>query len=319
MPYATNSDLPSAVRSRYPARCQTVFRKAFNADIARHDDEGRAFRVAHTAGRKCMTTVTNKALMPVHAKALAEDETEAWLAGRIARRMLAVPFGGPIPSDVAPKGVDLDGQWFSERTDLYGEYPALRQTNDRLVDWHHSYAPIGGKGGDPQVLMNGVALGKAVLDVEPAEEGRWADFWLDAGQKRVNLVRRLMERGAQLFGSAQPVAAGKADPATGEITYYPLLYMTVTTSPQNTLAVVTPKALLAELDSTEFSVSPAMRGLLAELDVLGTDLPRTYLPMEADRDAAAKAGGVSTVRTGLNTLLAPLEELRDFLRRGDQP
>lgn len=266
--------------------------------------------------------IVAKALMPVQAKAQTDDEAEAWLSGKTARRMLAIPFGGPIPSPKSPRGVDLDGQWFSERTDLVGEYAALKATRDRLVDWHHSYAPIGGRGGDPApttVNMNGVAVGKAVLDERPDEDGLWADFWLDAGQKRLSLVRRLVERGAQLFASAQPVAPGKADPLTGEITYYPVLYMTVTTSPQNTLAVVTPKALLAELDSAELAVSPAIRDLLTELDALGAELPQRF---RSDGGVAAvKAGGVSTDRIarGLATLLAPLEEVRDSLRGSDQP
>lgn len=263
--------------------------------------------------------VVAKSLMPVLAKAQTSDEAEAWLAGQTPRRMLAIPFGGPIPSPKSPRGVDLDGQWFSERTDLVGDYVALKATRDRLVDWHHSYAPIGGRGGDPaptRVNMNGVAVGKAVLDEQPDDEGLWADFWLDAGQRRLSLVRRLVEKGAQLFASAQPVAPGKADPATGEITYYPLLYMTVTTSPQNTLAVVTPKALLAELDSAELSVSPAMRGLLAELDALGAELPQSF---RSGGDAAVKAGGVLSGLTALENALGTWESMRDDLRAGQHP
>lgn len=245
-----------------------------------------------------------KALMPLTAAPLDVAERDAWLAGDIPRRMLAVPFGGPIPSPKSPRGVDLDGQWFSERTDLIGGYPALRKTRERIVDWHHSLAPLGGRGGDPTGKMAGVTLGKAVLDDAPDEAGLWADFWLAKGRDRLALVKRLVERGAQLFASAQPVAAGKADRLTGEILEFPLLMVTVTTSPQNTLAVVTAKALLADLESSEVILSPALRGLLDELSTLGADLP-VGLPGLT----AAKADGRS-----ISTLLAPLEDLRDFLR-----
>ena len=52
MPYASNADLPDAVRTAYSASCQTVFRRAFNAQFDR-GDEASAFRVAHTAARNC--------------------------------------------------------------------------------------------------------------------------------------------------------------------------------------------------------------------------------------------------------------------------
>ena len=246
-----------------------------------------------------------KAAMPLAAAQLDETETDAWLAGKIARRMLAIPFGGPIASPHSPRGVDLDGQWFSERTDLYAGFPKLRETRDRVVDWHHSLAPLGGRGGDPLGRMNGVSLGKAVLDEDDSEDGRWADFWIRKGMEGISLVRRLAERATQLFASGQPAAPGKADPLTGEITEFPLLMVTVTTSPQNTLAVVTPKALLDGLDLSEIPVSKALRSLLAELDAFRAELPSGLA-------AVAQPGSVA-VKAGLVSILEPLESVRDSL------
>ena len=52
MPYSSNSALPPGVRGKYSPRCQAVFRRVFNANHS--SGEGKAFRVAHTAARRCM-------------------------------------------------------------------------------------------------------------------------------------------------------------------------------------------------------------------------------------------------------------------------
>lgn len=257
-------------------------------------------------------SVNHKALMPVRSKALLPDELDAFMDGKVPWRILAIPFGGPIPSRVAPKGADLDGQWFSERTDIYAGYSALRTSNERIVDWHHSLYPAQSRdGGDPRKLMNGVALGKAMLDPEPDEEGHWVDFWAAKGQERLSLVKRLIERGVQLFGSAHPIVAGKADRETGEILTFPYILQTITTHPQNTLSVVRPKAALHALDSAEISVSPALRTLLTELDDLGAELPRSF---PSGGDVAVKADGVLSALGAANDALGDWEVLRDRLR-----
>lgn len=232
-----------------------------------------------------------KALMPVQAKALAPDELDPFLEGKIPWRVLAVPFGGPIPAPNAPLGVDFDGQWFSQRTDIYGGYAALKASRERLVDWHHSYNPIG-RGGDPTGVMSGVALGKAVLDLEPDDHGRWADFWIRAGQAKLAKLRDLLARGQQLWGSAQPTHPDDTlvDRDSGEILRFPLLLETITTSPQNHYAVVRPKAVLDDLESVEIAVSPALRDLLTELDALGAEFPSSFRGHGGE--TAAKAGGV---------------------------
>ena len=234
---------------------------------------------------------SGKALMPVMAKALLPDEIGAFFDGKVPWRVLAVPFGGPIPKRGAPLGVDFDGQWFSERTDIFGGYAALKASRERLVDWHHSYSPSG-RGGDPTGVFNGVALGKAVLDTEPDDDGHWADFWIRAGQAKLAKLRQIIERGQQLWGSAQPTHPGDTlvDRQSGEILRFPLLLETITTSPQNHYAVVRPKAVLDDLESAEILVSPAMRDLLTELDALGAEFP-TRLRGHAG-ETVAKAGGV---------------------------
>ena len=52
MPYATNSDLPNAVKSHLPVAAQTIYRKAFNASLKTYGEEVSAFRVAWSAVEK---------------------------------------------------------------------------------------------------------------------------------------------------------------------------------------------------------------------------------------------------------------------------
>jgi hypothetical protein len=246
---------------------------------------------------------------PVEIKAepLSTSQLDRWLAGRTPRRVLVVPFGGPIPSPKAPRGVDLDGEWFSERTDLTGDYAVLRASRVRLVDWHHGVDPVG--------KMKGAILGRIVLDENAEDDGYWADFWANAGEKRLALVKRLEERGAALYGSSR--AANKAaDPDTGEITYWPLIRHTITTSPQNILAVVPP--IKAVLDHPDLAEQPAdaLRALLAGL---ADDLTQPHPGPRRSDDV--KAGRVLSARN-LSALLDALaafdvaaERLRDVIAR----
>lgn len=245
-----------------------------------------------------------KALMPLHTQA----PPKAFFDGREPWPICAIPFGGPLPSPNAPRGVDLDGQFFSENTDLVGPYAALKASRDRLVDWHHSLRPEGGRGGDPLGVMNGVVLGKAVLREEPEESGWWVDFWAKAGERRLELVQRLVERGTQLFASAQPTASADTavNKATGEILRYPFLFLTITTSPQNTFAVVRPKAMLDDAIEQGIDVAAPICELVSSLDAIRSDLPQTF--PSPGGDAAAMAVGLSKAsQEALSTSLEPWE------------
>ena len=52
MPYATNEDLPPAVRTHLPAHAQDIFREAFNHALDEYGEEERAFRVAWAAVKR---------------------------------------------------------------------------------------------------------------------------------------------------------------------------------------------------------------------------------------------------------------------------
>src|SRR5882672_379988 len=58
-----------------------------------------------------------KALGDLKAEPMSSGQLDKWLQGRIPRRILVLPFGGPIPRAGAPLGVDIDDEWFDEATD----------------------------------------------------------------------------------------------------------------------------------------------------------------------------------------------------------
>lgn len=195
------------------------------------------------------------------AEPLSTERLDQWLQGRIPRRVLVIPFTGPLPGGKA--GLDLDGEYFDEDTDLFGPYDILRKTPERLVDWHHDNDPTG--------KMKGAILGRVVLDSEAAGDGLWADFWANAGERRRDLLARLEGAGIPLYGSSEPVQAGVKKAADGHIDTWPIIRHTITTSPQNTHAVV--PALKALLDGASEYDALTVAALQAATVGEGTDSP----------------------------------------------
>jgi hypothetical protein len=125
-------------------------------------------------------------------------------------------------------------------------------------------------------MMRGHLIGKSILDPNPDEDGWWVDFWVKAGDARVALIKRIAERGAQLFGSSQPAKGVQTDPDTGEITVWPFLFETLSTSPQNTYSVLQPaKALLDGLNDSGLTMHDGLISLISELDALSAHLSPT--------------------------------------------
>lgn len=211
-------------------------------------------------------------------------------------RLLAVPFGGPIPNPHSPKGVDRTGQWFSENTDIKPDWLPMR-----LVDWHHRGA---GYPGDK--IMGSAIIGKALLDSElTPEEGWWVTVWMKHGERRVELIKTLAAKGAQLFGSSETlpgmplirtvkgtVVPWAAD-IPGEIVKWPYARQTLSTSPENTYSVLRPmKAMLDDCALEGIAPARAFFDDLARyLDDLATQ-PSGDLPSDPD----AKAGRVLAAR-----------------------
>ena len=202
-----------------------------------------------------------------------------------AFRLLAIPFGGPIPSPHSPIGVDLDGEWFDKDTDIKAHLGT-----ERDVDWHH--------GKDPTGVMGRTVIGKAILDDEPGEDGWWATVWLKLGERRVALIKALAEAGAQLFGSSQAPNGTVRKASNGHIDVWPYWRQTLSTSPQNTYSVLRP--LKADFGDGITETRPLHEVLTRDLSA---DLRRTYQRL-AGGDDAAKA------RQVLDELRARIERIQ---------
>lgn len=211
-------------------------------------------------------------------------------------RLLAIPFGGPIPSPLSPRGVDLDGEWFSERTDIKADW-----LTERIVDWHH--------GGD--ALMGRTPIGKAI-DPVMDDDGWWVTVWAKHGERRLELIKRLAEQ-QPIFGSSESIAGMTKKASTGEILVWPYWRQTLSTSPQNTKSILRP--LKASVDDAYANgVTPTAAfwaDLAADLDALQSDLRHSSLA----GDDAAKAGRVlsavneAALRKSIEELFAVLAKL----------
>lgn len=294
MPYATIADLPPEVKSRYSDRCQEVFRKAWNRANSDGQSEASSFKIAHTAAGMCKGA--GKAFVPMKATVIDDD----------AFRLLAIPFSGPLPSPQWPRGVDLDRQTFTERTDIKPSW-----FKERVVDWHH--------GGDP--LMKRTILGKAVdlghadgASDMPDEEGWWVTVWLDHGNRRLNLIKRLADQGAQIYGSSESLPGMVKADLNGEIRVWPYIRQTLSTSPQNTHSVLRPlKALLdGAVPTAEFW------SVVSGMTDLGVDL-RATLQLAGEDEAKAgrmfSSANEADIRAALEEADAAFSKLRDVLKR----
>lgn len=246
-----------------------------------------------------------KAFAELKAEPMSSSRLIRWLGGEISRRVLVLPFGGPIPQKGAPLGVDLDGEWFDGSTDIYGPYKVLRETRERLVDWHHDNDPTG--------RMKGAIIGRIVLDDEPEDDGVWADMWANAGEERRKLIATLEQRGVPLYGSSEavPGAVRKTD---GHIDVWPIIRHTFTTSPQNTRAVVPSlKAVLADFSD---EISPdALKAAVLGLDATTIEL------LLGSRDAAVNAsasGGPSGGKAGRVLSAQTIADLERVIELAEQ-
>jgi hypothetical protein len=237
-----------------------------------------------------------KALLPMKAEPLRDGEIADWLAGKRARRLLAIPFYGDIPS-ADGKGRDLDGEYFDARTDIKPDW-----FTERPLDWHHSKDPTG--------LMNGVLLGKAT-NLAMESDGWWVDTWMQAGERRLKLVEELISRGAPIRGSswAYPnlVKRGKA----GHIDVWPYFVQTLSTSPQNNRSnFASAKAALDLFPLSEIPLDERFRALLGSL---GNPEPDPDL---TTGEGWAKAGRVisskneQAMQEAIDALQACLEDMR---------
>lgn len=252
-----------------------------------------------------MTVSVN--LSAVKAASMDPDALAAWFAGKAPRRLLAIPFGGPIPVGDG-RGRDQEGEFFDERTDIKpGWFEA------RPVLWHHGQ-DVSGRAGQGLIGKADNLGTRDGIPGEPDADGWWVDLWIRAGERNAQRVKALAERGAQLFGSSSAiphlVRRGKA----GHIEVWPYIEQTLTTAPVNTLSTFAPsmKAVLDAFTSAQITVPGVLRDVLTELDAL-RDLQPDLSP---DGDGAAKADmdALTDWHATLVSIDAGTEALRNLLK-----
>lgn len=279
--------------------------------------EGKARPKVEAAARSLGIGEPGQKAGEVKAEGLTEKELDAWLAGERSRRILVIPFGGPLPGGKA--GLDLDGEYFDADTDLYGPFAGLRASRERLVDWHHD------DDGVPEGMsrMKGAILGKIVLDEDPSTlttddgdfDGVLADFWANAGERRVQLIRDLQRRKVPLYGSSQAVAKAVRKDPDGHIALWPLYRHTITTSPQNTYAVVPPLKAVLEAASTNDDVGlAALKAALVGIEDLGSDLLATSLGGEQAATDRRLSEAIREAERLLPHLVAQIEQSRGLIQ-----
>jgi hypothetical protein len=174
-------------------------------------------------------------------------------------RVLAIPFGGPF------EGKDLDGEFFSAATDIKPDW-----FDRRPLVWHHNL----------DKAMPDPVLGTAD-DLERKDDGWWTTVWLNRSHQYWDAVNKLLSAG-KIYGSSGSLPNFvKTNRATGEILVWPYIEQTLTPTPANPYSVVVAAKALDHFEEADIDLSPAVRGLLTDLDSLTADL-RPDLPPGGD-------------------------------------
>jgi hypothetical protein len=147
------------------------------------------------------------------------DTMKAEQVGSAKWRVLAIPFGGPFKG-----GKDLDGEFFSPRTDIKPRWFA-----ERPVLFHHGL----------DSTVKDADLGIEEMDDEAKDDGWWGTLWLDRSANYWEKVNSLLRAG-KMYGSSGAIAhLVRKDKMSGEILVWPHAEQTLTPTPANPLARIT--------------------------------------------------------------------------------
>ena len=187
------------------------------------------------------------------------DNLKAEQLGSAKWRVLAIPFGGPMKG-----GKDLDGEFFSPRTDIK---PAWFK--ERPVLFHH---------GQDETARDDLGI-EDELALE--KDGWWGKLWLDRSHRYWSQIDALLRAG-KMYGSSGSIAHLVRKGRDGEILVWPHAEQTLTLTPANPFARVTASKAIADFNTAGIELSDTLKSLLEQLDAeaddLRTDLPETGEP-----------------------------------------
>jgi len=139
--------------------------------------------------------------------------------------ILAIPFGGPLPGGNG-KGVDTDGEFFSDQTDL-------------CPDWFPVQRPLLYQHGLDE-RTSAQAIGRVHSETARKEaDGWWVQAQLDKRSRYFEDIKRLIE-GDSLSASSGAMAHLVKRTADGEIVRWPWVELSLTPTPANLYARVQP-------------------------------------------------------------------------------
>jgi hypothetical protein len=159
-------------------------------------------------------------------------------------RVLAIPFGGPFAG-----GKDLDGEYFSPRTDIKADWFPTRP-----VLWHH--------GGD-QVMKDAILGTEDELVKEG--DGWWGTMWLDRSARYWAQVSALLAAG-KVYGSSGALGHLVQKAKDGEILTWPHIEQTLTPTPANIFSRVIPAKAVADFTLSGISLGTDLETYLSEKD-----------------------------------------------------
>jgi hypothetical protein len=225
-------------------------------------------RIGDASNEQC-----GKGHLQAHAAAANVGEKADYLkAEQVSKtkwRVLAIPFGGPF------KGKDLDGEFFSPRTDIKPDW-----FDRRPLVWHHNL---------DRLMKADPVLGTAD-DIEQTDDGWWATIWLDRSHRYWSQVDDLLRSG-KIYGSSGSLPNFvRTDEKTGEILVWPYVEQTLTPTPSNFYSRVVPAKAIDHFDQARIGLPPALRGILSDLDSPTADL-RSDLPEGGDDAAIQRLSG----------------------------
>ena len=227
------------------------------------------------------TASCGAAHLTAHAQATGVGKAEPIKAEQLGTakwKVLAIPFGGPLKG-----GKDLDGEFFSPRTD-----PKPHWFKERPVLFHHGKAELG----DEDIGIED--------DLEKGPDGWWARVWLDR-QNRYFAKLDAMIRAGKMYGSSGSISHLVKRALDGELLVWPHVEQTLTLTPSNIFSRIEASKAVDDFTAAGIEV-PDMESLLTELD------------STADLDPDLPQGGEDPAMAQLASTLSQLDEVLRLVR-----
>ncbi len=203
-------------------------------------------------------------------------------------RVLAIPFHGPFKG-----GKDSDAEFFDADTDIKQHWFRARP-----VIFHHGL----------DAAAKDEDYGEQELDAKSDDDGWWSTVWLNRSARYWAEVDSMLRAG-KMFGSSGAIAhLVRKDHRTGHIEVWPHAEQTLTPTPSNPYARITPAKALAGFTSAGIAMDDAVKAALAALDEHADDL-RPDLSDGGEPSGDLSIGGEDAARKRLVIALDDLEAL----------